>query len=329
MLAVRAVALIAGFAIAVLAVARSAPVDLKGRSPHRTYDGVMAMFDGAYSPAPSATPTPSPDEIYAKSVHEMRTLAHTGNPPFLVFDLQLVSHNLHWYPQTDDGLTDWEVKLVHANETANYRVWYRSKDERALVQDAATHAAYTGESPFAPETTDFSDMTGTKATPSPVPSPSPTAASGKPSDAPAQVIGAITVNGSKYYAIDLAGVERRDGRQTYHLHLRAYRDAMDYPLTDLWVDTNDYRIVGAHGEVTVRAVAALLGVGVTADFAQADKYWLVSTMDVTLKGYIAFWHANTETSMTASVVSIPSTLPESYFKGPPKTIPAAAHRRSS
>ena len=291
MFVARTIALIVGFTIAVVAIARPVPVAIS-------------------SPMPSPTATLSPDAIYIRSVREMRTLARTGNPPYLVFDLHLVSHNLHWYPQTDDGLTDWEVKLVHANETADYRVWYRSKDERALVQDAATHAAYAGESPFAPETTDFSDVTGAKATPSPSPSP----VSGKASDAPAQVIGAITVNGSKYYEIDLVGMEQRDGRPTYHLHLHAYHDALDYPLTDLWVDANDYRIVGAHGEVTVRAVAALLGVGVTADFAQADKYWLVSTMDVSLKGYIAFWHANTETSMTASVVSIPATLPESYFK---------------
>ncbi|HET9342613.1 MAG TPA: hypothetical protein VFO25_06840 [Candidatus Eremiobacteraceae bacterium] len=320
MFVARTIALIVGFTIAVVVAARPAPVDLNGRPLRANIARIIATIDGMKSSAPLATATLSPDEIYSKSVHEMRSLAHTGNPPYLVFDLHLVSHNLHWYPQTDDGLTDWEVRLVHANETADYRVWYRSKDERALVQDAATHAAYEGESPFAPETTDFSDMTGTKSTPLPSPSP----AAGKASDAPAQVIGAITVNGSQHYAIDLVGMEQRDGRQTYHLHLRAFRDAMDYPLTDLWVDSSDYRIVGAHGEVTVRAVAALLGVGVTADFAQADKYWLVSTMDVSLKGYIAFWHANTETSMTASVVSIPATLPESYFKN--ATTPASAHR---
>ena len=297
--------------------------------------GSLARLHVAQSatPSPSAIPTaatstaPSPDEIYSRSLREMRALARTGNPPFLVFDLQLVSHNLHWYPQTDDGSTDWEVKLVHANETENYRIWYRSKDESALVQDDSTHAAYKGESPFAPETTDFTDASGTKPTPAPSPSPAATSST-KAGDAPARVIGAVTVDGSKYYSITLAGVEPRDGHQTYHLHLRAYRDAIDYPLTDLWVDTSDYRIVGAHGEVTVRAVAALLGVGVTAEFEQADKYWLVSTIDLTMKGYIAFWHANTETAMKASVVSVPATLPASYFPTPtpsPKATTTATH----
>jgi hypothetical protein len=303
MLPIRILAIIVGVGIGTLArmhVARSEP----------------PPPSSLQTAAPAATL--SPDQIYARSLHEMRSLAQTGNPPYLVFDLQLVSHNLHWYPQTDDGSTDWDVKLVHANETQNYRVWYRSKDESALVQDDATHAAYKGESPFAPETTDFSDTSGSKATPAPSPSPTATAST-KTADAPARVIGAVTVDGSKYYSITLVGVEPRDGRQTYHLHLHAFRDAMDYPLTDLWVDTTDYRIVGAHGEVTVRAVAALLGVAVTADFAQADKYWLVSTIDFTMKGYIAFWHANTETAMRASVVSVPAMLPASYFPVPKVT----------
>ena len=307
MVFLRTIAFAAGLAIVFASVVGFSPT----RSRRATLDRMsFAAATTAPSPVPEPTPTLSPDEIYVRSVREMRALARTGNPPYIIFDLQLASHNLHWYPQTVDGLTDWEVKLVHANETQNYRVWYRSKDERALVQDAVSHAAYTGESPFAPETTDFSDMAGSKSTPSPTASPS----TGDASKAPAQVIGAVTVNGSKYYAIDLVGIEPLDGRPTYHLHLRAYRNAIDYPLTDLWVDTNDFRIVGAHGEVTIRAVAALLGVGVTADFSQFDKYWLVSTIDFTMKGYIAFWHANTETSMKASVVSIPSTLPEPYFK---------------
>jgi hypothetical protein len=264
----------------------------------------------APSPSPDAAGSPPPAiEIYVKAVHEMRALAAHGNPPYLVFDLTVDSHNLHWYPQTDNGKTTWEAKLVHANETSNYRVWYRSKDKHALVQDAVTHAAFKGESPFEPGTTDLSEVSG--ATPAPSASPSPgtkptTTASG-------QVIGAITVNGSKYYDVQLVGVEDHAGHPVYHLHLRAYHDATKYPLTDLWVDTSDYRVWSVHGEVTIRAVAAAIGVGVTADFAPVDAYWLVSSFDFTMKGYVMVWHANTATTMRARIVSAPASLPESYF----------------
>lgn len=290
---------------------------------------LTAHFSNAAGQAPAVAPTatPNPTEIYIRAVHEMRALAARGNPPYLVFDLHMDSHNLHWYPQTDEsGSTDWDVKIVHANEIENYRVWYRSKDEAALIQDAATHVAYKGESPFAPEATDLSDVSGAKpdASPSPVAAPSPrtspTSPSNQPAAAPASVLGAITVVGSRYYVITLVGIEEHAGHPVYHLHLRAIHDRYDYPLTDMWVDTSDYRVWAAHGELTLRAVAALLGVGVTVDFEPVDKYWLVSTIDLAMKGYVAFWHANTETSMQASIVSTPASLPATYFfaKATPK-----------
>src|SRR5215472_6968374 len=164
------------------------------------------------TPVPAPAATLSPTELYIRAVHEMRALAARGNPPYLVFDLHMDSHNLHWYPETDEtGSTNWDVKIVHANEIQNYRVWYRSKDEEALVQDAATHVAYKGESPFAPETTDLSEISG-GASPTPSASPRPSASpmqgsSDQPAAAPASVLGAVTVVASKYYDISLVGIE--------------------------------------------------------------------------------------------------------------------------
>lgn len=243
----------------------------------------------------------------------MQALAKTGNPPYIVFDLSIDSHNLHWYPTVDDGVTSWDAKLVHANERSGYRIWYRAKDQKALVQDSATHVAYKGESPFVPETTDLSDVSGGKPSPRPTPSASPSPGADNGSTAAVKVIGAVTVNGNRYYAITLVGLEDHAGHPVYHLHLRAYRDAIDYPLTDLWVDTTDYRIWEAHGEVTIRAVAAAIGIGVTADFSPVDKYWLVSSIDFTMKGYLMMWHANTATSMRAHVIGTPARLPDAYF----------------
>ena len=265
-------------------------------------------------PVPAGSPgtpasVPSADEIYTRAIHEMRLLSATGRPPYLVYDLQMQNHNLQWTPQIgDDGLvTDWNVKLVHADQAAAYRIWYRDHDQRSLMQDASTHAAYVGDAPYAPMTSTFTSDA------SPSPSPSPHASPASASSATGQVIGTITVNGSAHYEITLLGVEQHAGHPVYHLHLRAYRDTEDYPLTDLWVDTGDYRIWAAHGEVTIRAVAAALGVGVSVDFAPIEKYWLVSDLDVTLKGYVMLWHANTETIMRASFLTVPATLPDSYF----------------
>ncbi len=273
--------------------------------------GVPATAAGA-SPAPSPaaqTATPSPDEIYSRALHEMRTLESVGQPPYLVYDLQMRNHNLRWTPSVgaDGLLTDWNVEIVHANQSAAYRIWYRSSDRRSLMQDATTHAAYVGDAPFVPLTSSLAS--GATPAPSPSPRSSPAGAASATND----VIGKIAVNGSAHYDITLLGIEQRAGHTVYHLHLRAYRDTEDYPLTDLWVDTGDYRVWAAHGEETVRAVAAALGVGVSVDFSPTDKYFLVSDIDVTVKGYVMLWHANTETVMHATVLSTPSTLPASYF----------------
>lgn len=286
---------------------------------------VLLGWSQAATPPPGAPPpvlpSPavlSPDEIYLKAVREMRALSKKGDPPYLVYDLEIVSHNLHWYPTTEHGLTSWDTKLVHANETSNYRVWYRSKDQQALVQDAATHAIYKGDVPFAPEASTFtSDKPRASPSASPSPTPSPNAAAAiSGSD---KVIGAISVSASRDYEIRLVGIENRAGHSVYHLHLRAYRDVFDNPLTDLWIDTGDYRIWAAHGEVTVRAVAAALGVGIDATFAPVGDYFVLSGIDFTGKGYMFMWHANVATTMRTSIISAPLSLPSDLFPPPSPT----------
>lgn len=254
----------------------------------------------------------------------MRALAKSGDPPYLIYDLHVDSHNLHWYPEVDHGVADWAAKIVHANEIDDYRVWYRSKDQTALVQDEKTLQTYRGDAPFAPDVEDLSDTHG-----GPHPSPAPTSASGQSSGINAsqgsQVIGAVTVDASRYYDVTLVGLEQRAGAPVYHLHLHAIRDSLDNPLTDMWVDARDYRVWAVHGTVTIRAVAAGFGVDIGADWADVDHHWLVSSIDFTGKGYVMLWHVDAATTMTANVVQVPATIPDSYFPSPTPTASMSPH----
>jgi hypothetical protein len=45
------------------------------------------------------------------------------------------------------------------------------------------------------------------------------------------------------YDITLVGIETIDTHRCYHLRLRPLRDARDYPLRELWVDTSTYDVV--------------------------------------------------------------------------------------
>jgi hypothetical protein len=276
----------------------------------------------AANAAPDASPSPpapSATQIYLSAVHEMRALAAQGAPPYLVFDLHIDSHNLHWYPEMTNGDASWDAKLVHANELDDYRVWYRTKDQRALVQDEKTGAEYRGDAPFAPDAKVFTDMTSPSPTPSPLPlpSPSPSPTSGSlnvgTSEGSAEVIGAVTVDASKDYDVTLVGVEDRAGVPVYHIHLHAIRDALDNPLTDMWVDTHDSRVWAVHGEVTIRAVAAGFGIGIDADWAPVAERWLVTGVGFAGKGYVMVWHINVASTMTTKIVSVPASLPDDYF----------------
>jgi hypothetical protein len=277
------------------------------------------------APTTDAAATPSAAQIYHLSVLEMRMLAKSGAPPYLIYDLHVDSHNLHWYPVVDHGVADWDAKLVHANEIDDYRVWYRSKDQTALVQDDRTLQTYRGDPPFAPDVEDLSDAHG-----GPHPSPTPTPAGDQSngmnaSQSSSQVIGAVTVDASRYYDVSLLGIEQRDGAPVYHLHLRAIRDPLDNPLTDMWVDVRDYRVWAVHGTATIRAIAAGFGVDVDADWADVDHHWLVSSIDFTGKGYLMLWHVDIGSAMTTNVVQVPASLPDSYFPSPTPAPSATPH----
>jgi hypothetical protein len=294
------------------------PISIVGAVSFALSASVVALVthaDPSAAPAPAAiaSAAPTASQIYANAVHEMLFLEAQGAPPYLVYDLHIDSHNLHWYPATMNGESDWDAKLVHANETDDYRVWYRTKDQRALVQDATTHASFKGDAPFAPDTADPTQFT--KPSPSPNPSATPMSGSdgiGAVGDS-TEVIGAVSVNASRYYDVTLIGVEMRDGAPVYHLHLHAIRDSEDYPLTDLWVDTRDYRVRAAHGEFTIRAVAAGFGMGIDADWAPAGDRWLVTSIDFTGKGYVMLWHLDVASAMTTRIVDVPASLPAVYF----------------
>ena len=276
-----------------------------------------AFADPAPTPGPASAPssqtaTPDANEIYAHAIAAMRAAAKATQPPYMVYDLHIASRNLHWYPEVSHGVTDWGAKLMHGDETQDFRIWYRSKDGRGLVQDLKTNAVFRGDMPFAPAVTDVPEHQS--ASPSPTPSGAPSGGSGVDVSAGKDpVIGAVTVNASADYDVTLVGLEARDGAKTYHLHLHAFRDPMDNPLTDMWVDTTDYRVWAVRGIVTYRAVAAGFGATIDGDWAQIGDAFMLSSMDFSGKGYVMLWHANMATAMSTHVIATPANLPDSYF----------------
>ena|SRR5450755_3179701 len=264
---------------------------------------------------PSAGATSNPFTIYHRAIAAMRA-ADVHRPPYAIYQLDYTGHNLVVTPNTVKGKTGWDMELHHANDQHSYQVWYRVHDDKALTQDAATHAAYRGEALLAPF--DANALDGDKPSPAPSgsPSPMPTGNSGSPGDATTQVLGAVTAEASRFYDITLVGLESRDGQPVYHLHLRAKSDIEDHPLTDLYVDTTSYLVRAAHAEVTLRGVVFALGIRVDVAYEPVGTYWLLDNLHLHGSGYALFYHANMECTMVMHDFQLPAALPDSYFTVP-------------
>jgi len=250
--------------------------------------------------------------------------ANAARPPYAVYQLDYVGHNLVLTPDTTNGKTDWDMNLHHANDSHSFHVWYRTSDDRALQQDDATHADYRGEPLFAPsESNPLDDSSpsptpGVSSSPKPMGSMSTDTSSVNPT---AQVLGAVTSEASRYYEITLVGLEKRDNATVYHLHLRAISDIEDHPLTDLYVDPATFLVRSAHAEMTMRRVVFEFGLQADIDYAPIGAYWLLSDVHFHGNGYALFYHADMDCTLRLHDIVLPLTLPAAYFAPPPSPKP--------
>jgi hypothetical protein len=279
---------------------------------------VLSVTATTPSVTPSPAVTPNPYTIYRRAVAAMRA-ANAARPPFAVYQLDYVGHNLVLTPDTTKGKTEWNIDLHHANDAHSYHVWYRTSDDRALQQDDATHAVYRGEPLIAPSEDNPLDDASPSPSPGASSSPRPMASTGTDTSSvnpTTQVLGAVTSEASRYYEITLAGLEQRDNATVYHLHLRAISDVDDHPLTDLYVDPTTFLVRSAHAEFTMRRVVFELGLQADVDYAPVGAYWLLANVHFHGNGYALFYHANMECTLRLHDITLPPTLPAEYFALP-------------
>ena len=275
---------------------------------------ISALLAASPAPIPSATDSPGPIVIYHLAIAAMRA-ADLHRPAYAIYQLDYIGHNLILTPETTNGRADWNMDLKHANDSHTYQVWFRTRDQRALTQDRATHNIYRGEALLTPVESNVL-KNGPSPTPSVSPSPTPSGPPDTPAGATVEVLGSVTAEASRYYDITLVGVEDRQGHAVYHLHLRAKSDVIDHPLTDLYVDTATYLVRAAHAEVTLRGVVFAFGLAVDVAYEPVGAYWLLDNLHFHGNGYALFYHANMECTMIMHDFMLPASLPDSYFTVP-------------
>ncbi len=271
----------------------------------------------AASAAPSPTPiaTLNPISIYLRAIAAMKE-ADARRPAYAAYQLDYTGHNLVLAPETTNGKTEWITNIRHANDSHSYQVWYRAHDDKALTQDRVTHDAYRGEALLAPVAANVLESASPSPSPNASPHPTASGAPDTPVGATTEVLGSVSVEASRYYDITLVGIENLHGHEVYHLHLHANKDTTDHPLTDLYIDTATYLVRAAHAEVTLRGVIFALGVAVDVAYEPVGAYWLLDDLHVHGNGYALFYHANVDCTMVLHDITLPASLPDSYFAVP-------------
>ena len=210
-----------------------------------------------------------------------------------------------------------EIFIHHGHQFMyDYHVWYRA-DGKGLMQNDATdrnghHEQHFGYPfPFAPDINIL-----LYATPAPtvaplvIVTPSPGASSTAP-----PLIGVQAVTASRYYTVDLVGIEDYQGHPVYHLGLTplAGVDEKSHPWKDLWVDTATFEVWKAHARASGSSGPLTGVIEGTAEFQPVNGYWLLSHVTGYGEGHIAFISDSGQYEYFFSGFDFPNSLPDWYF----------------
>jgi hypothetical protein len=284
--------------------------------------GVAVAQGPTVSPTPSQTaPAPAdtaagpltPEQIYLRSMKAMKAEAI---PPYVQFREDVTARNLQ-LSCGDHGAT---LTLKHGDMQRVSLVSYRSKDGVAVSVDKTTGKRCELALLY-PAGTGLNSLD--TATPKPAVSPTPGPAA-PPDDNGLKLVGAVRVEGARFYKISLAGTEPIDGHPAYHLQLSAYRDPLEHPLTDLWVDPDSFLVRRARGEAAAHFVVGSGRFEGTLTFNRIGGFWVVHDEDFSAAANAFLIHARTHLTAHGSDFSFPADLPGVFPS--PSPSPAAKTR---
>ena len=211
----------------------------------------------------------------------------------------------------NDGIV---VSSHHGDVTATYNVWFRTSDGGALSQPVSDVTAKSCPGTLLTPVGSAVSSVGVAQS-----SPSPRATPGTaPADSPLGIplIGAVRVISVRFYHIDLAGLEKLGGNDVYHLKLKAYREPVTHPLTDLYVDQKTFLVREARGEVSAHYVIASGRLAGVLDFDRAGAYWIVQHEHFDVAANAVFVHTHMTVAIDGSNFATPNELPNVAFPTP-------------
>ena len=262
--------------------------------------------------AGAASPSPDLDAvaIYRRCVAAM---ARTPAPPYAYYVLQINSNRLDLTRgYADDGHPTMMLHFMVRPHANTYRVWYRFRDTRALMQDMASSSRTI--TPPVPWALSFHHSKAAMPTGA---SGSEVGESGVELDSATELADKVESDDSAFYTISLTGLIDYQGHPAYDLALRNVAgDPNGHPLRELIVDRRSFRIWQLALELG-RPEGALNGsLQVRASFRPVGRYWLNDAGTLVGEGHVAFMRFRGSYDYTATQFRFPRDMPDSYFQAP-------------
>jgi hypothetical protein len=260
------------------------------------------------SAAAHATPSPTaPDPylIYSRCVTAMR---ESPTPPFMTYDLHIDADHISVSRTflNDAPVTTLHFRITHNRQ--NYRVWYRGRDQKALMQDLDSNQVAVA--PPVPWALDFHSRTA-----DPSSALENANSGGVTTNEEGALLRELSTDQSRDYRITFAGMVNDDNQPAYRLLLQSVSgDPNAHALRQLVVDPTTYRARQVVMEVSEHK--ALYGgrIAITANFSQVGPYWISTTGSITGRGYYMIFFLNGSYTFTTSNIRFPENIPAAYFQ---------------
>jgi len=262
---------------------------------------MLALFLAAAvaSPAPQATPLPSPTRILGLIRAKFRS--HRPPPPYVVYTLERKQ-------LTDQGFPDY-------SESYKEHIWLRSADRAALsrrIFRSINRGELTFERPAFNEDRDPGPPTADLFEPAPLrPHPVSDVPTPEAVQSALPVIGVVTALGEFDYRVVTMDPEGDE----LHLVIAPTRDPDRNRLRELWVErtTLELRKVVATDKLFILGTKDVYGVTFTISLDMLDGRPVVTAIHgVVGDGYTG---DGSTVDYTFTNISFPDTLPDWYFDG--------------
>jgi len=254
--------------------------------------------------AATAAATLTGEAIYLRATRAMKD---APQPAYVTFHEDVSARNMR-LSCTADGTSP---TLKHGDAAGAYRVWFRTRDERAVSEDLASQKRCGGALLY-PAGAEIAALGVPSAAPSATPSP---AVDGPP------LIAAVRVESARYYRITLVDRETFEGHPVYRLALRAYRDPATHPLTGMLVDADTFLVRQAAGEAAAHYVIASGRVAGVVTFDRSGPYWLARDESFELAAQAIFVHAHCTVTVRGSDFAFPADVGDELASPSPSPAP--------